>query len=592
MSFLHSAGNTNIGGGIFNLVNGTQNNHYYSQSSSESRSVRIQPGEEWKEIPYQEYERIKLGRIKLLRTLHHEGAWHMSDFQLDDWHEAERVIEVVSIAAPNGTDESNPLLAVKYTGQNSYKYFKEDIIRFSRQRMTTMAQLRAFNDSRLIPVIIFNEELVSVKRFLQHNRYTVQARCYLHFHAMMWGASPDASGNEIWISLMKSFQIPSLDRLWFRPQTGALCFGPPGPTIYDHRSPITYPNLPYVAYPSGRSLYLELPPLPLNASHNDTILLNYIICNVPEWLVVLQVSFSYRHYDNGPVHRGIRLWREQLMTNRWTTRQGSVLKRVLEIPFHQWTHNGPYRIESHWNDTPPTTERRETRFAAITGYSDIRFKFMEDRIPSRQQRWLTQAGWVFSCLGIPQEDWASCGIVTGIILQLASEGREQSYWLEDPDEDFNPPCYLFVLPPPQLSDGVPDIETWLRGENLYYYSYDPEGGSSITEQERISLGLPSFMSEFHVVYAYWDAEAYDFMEKWQRAKGFDYGTIDYAKSLGLPIFEVIPRNSQTLFEDLTESPDVLVMDIDSSLDNQMDFTPTAGTDHDFSSSDMDTDVDN
>ncbi|KAK1231248.1 hypothetical protein PQX77_005632, partial [Marasmius sp. AFHP31] len=122
--------------------------------------------------------------------------------------------------------------------------------------------------------------------------------------------------------------------------------------------------------------------------------------------------------------------------------------------------------------------------------------------------------------------------------------------LEDFDEDFNPPCYLFVRPPPQSSDGAPDIETWLRGENLYYYSYDPEGGSAITEQECILLGLPSLISSFQMEYVHWDIEAYDFMEKWQRAKDFDYSTIDYAKSLGFPILEMTIPQDLGNFENL------------------------------------------
>ncbi|KAK1219696.1 hypothetical protein PQX77_017592 [Marasmius sp. AFHP31] len=208
----------------------------------------------------------------------------------------------------------------------------------------------------------------------------------------------------------------------------------------------------------------------------------------------------------------------------------------------------------------------------------------------------------------------SClGIVTGIELLLTSEDQRFLFDIKDPEKDFNPPCYLFVPPPPRLSDGAPDIETWLRGENLYYYSYDPEGGSAITWVDRLTLGLPSFISGFRMNYTYWQTEAYDFMEKWQRAKGFDYSTIDYAKSLGFPILEVIPRDFQSRFEDLTgmlllppllsypkystwgalstDSPDVLEMDIDSGTDDQMDFTPTAGIEDDSSSLDMEIDVD-
>ncbi|KAK1219693.1 hypothetical protein PQX77_017588 [Marasmius sp. AFHP31] len=184
-----------------------------------------------------------------------------------------------------------------------------------------------------------------------------------------------------------------------------------------------------------------------------------------------------------------------------------------------------------------------------------------DRISRREELWLSQAGWMFSRSGISRRDWESCslylsshspsfGIITGIELQLTTVDQRRPFELEDFDEDFDPPCYLFVRPPPKSSDGAPDIETWLRGENLYHYSYDPEGGSAITEQECILLGLPSLISSFQMEYVHWDIEAYDFMEKWQRAKGFDYSTIDYAKSLGFPILEMTIPQDLSNFENL------------------------------------------
>ncbi|KAL0062305.1 hypothetical protein AAF712_010789 [Marasmius tenuissimus] len=116
-----------------------------------------------------------------------------------------------------------------------------------------------------------------------------------------------------------------------------------------------------------------------------------------------------------------------------------------------------------------------------------------------------------------------------------------------------------------MPDSTPDIETWLRGENLYYYSYNSEGGSAMTEEERILLGLPSLTSDVRADYLQWDDNAYEFMEKWQKAKGFDYTTADYAKSLGIPDLSANPQEERC-FEDMTDSPDVLKedpMDVDS-----------------------------
>ncbi|KAK1234166.1 hypothetical protein PQX77_002631 [Marasmius sp. AFHP31] len=180
-------------------------------------------------------------------------------------------------------------------------------------------------------------------------------------------------------------------------------------------------------------------------------------------------------------------------------------------------------------------------------------------------------------------------IIQGIKLDLSSDAKER-FEAEHDDRHESPssPCYLFFPPPPTLPNGAPDIETWLRGENLYYYSHDPEGGSAITEQDRIALRLPSYTSQVYMDYVHWEADAYNFMEQWQKAKGFDYSTPDYAESLGFTIHEGIPQD-EVCFEDLigAHREEVLVddlMDVDSELGN------TRGN-CDPSSSDADMDVD-
>ncbi|KAL0062301.1 hypothetical protein AAF712_010785 [Marasmius tenuissimus] len=511
MSMFSSASRTHITGGSFNIIYGTQNNNYPDSQSGGRSLVRIQPGEEWKEMLYQEYERISLGRIKLLRTVHHEkdgppmGAKSSRRYirvasRGDGRPEAERVVEIASISDPDGRDESRPLLTVKYTGRDAKKLFNKDCILFCRHRTTIMAQLRAFNDSRHIPVIIFNEELISVQHFLEYNRYSVQARCYLQLHARWQGPLLGDSSEELraWV-LSASKEDDLLHFLWFRPQTGALCFGPPGPPL--DLNYYRYLCRPILENPLPRSYYLELPPSPLIVC-NDTAFLDYIAHNVQIgclsrwWLLCVKVALLHRP--------------------------------ILE-------HN--------------------------LGKS----------------------------------------IITGFTLQLTIDDEESNAPEDLAGEEFDSPCYLFVSRPPKSPGCVPDIETWLRDEDLYYYSYDPEGGSAITKEEQLSLGLPRFTSEVCARYACWGTEVYDFMARWQRAKGFDYTTTDYAEVFDLPILRVIPQDIIS-FEDLMwggyEDADKAVssgslqaysednlMEVDSEFADMSD-------DRSFSSPDVDMDAEN
>ncbi|KAK1219110.1 hypothetical protein PQX77_018194, partial [Marasmius sp. AFHP31] len=279
-------------GGNFSVVHGSQTNNYYLNSQSSERGlVRFRPGEEWKEMLYQEYERVPLGRIKILKTLCHEPVEGpkrkrilSKESEKKGRPKAERVVEVVSIVY-DGRDESLPLLAVKYAGRDAKQTFKEDCIHFSRQRATNTPQLRAFNDSD-IPIIVFNEELVPVRQFLEHNLYSAQALIYLRLRTL-WGALLDGSTNELraWIlSTSEGWDLNHL--LWLRPQTGVLCIGPPGPrTAGDNpnRRLFTWLNRPDLEDPrQHRHDHLDLPSVPLSA-FNGTIFLDYIKHNVPEW---------------------------------------------------------------------------------------------------------------------------------------------------------------------------------------------------------------------------------------------------------------------------------------------------------------------
>ncbi|KAL0062312.1 hypothetical protein AAF712_010796 [Marasmius tenuissimus] len=568
----HSASHTNITGGSFNIVHGTQNNnHYYqdSQSSSERRLVRIQPGEEWKEMLYQEYERIHIRRINLLRTLHRAEyrpglqawRWHMGTFHKVDYPEADRVVEIASIVDQDGRNESKPLLAVKYTGRGAKKLFAGDCMLFSRQRTTNLAQLRAYNDSD-IPIIIFNEELISLEHFLKYNKSSAETCAtfafgtiyltitssrlaqFLVFFAPLSG--PELISKPGWLMCRKPYEY-------------GLGYGPRSlnffHAIYWHPM-LNAGGLDHHDLPGN---HLQFPPSPRDAGSHA--LFNYLICNFPERMVLSAACWGSSFYTFGLEDEDARACKMSLIDG------GSLSERTLALPFHWWAFlcestyccpGGQYRV----------MENGEMRFLSTrtADYSKwFSFKQYEECSTNCEQGedWLAQAGRIFTHFG-PRREWEFCRFITKIrfILDpsLWSEQLYQSWqqWSNNPNE-LEPPCYLFVLPLPQCPDSTPDIETWLRGENLYYYSYNPEGGSTIAEEECISLGLPFLTSDIWADYLQWDDNVYEFMEKWQKAKGFDYTTADYAKLLGIPDLSANPQEGR-FFEDLTDSPDVLEAD--------------------------------
>ncbi|KAJ8079929.1 hypothetical protein PM082_016754 [Marasmius tenuissimus] len=77
---------------------------------------------------YQEYDRIPLGKIKLLKTLCHKPPMaprrkcRMMNLGKEGSPEAERVVKIAVIV--DGREESLPLLTVRYTGRDAKELFK------------------------------------------------------------------------------------------------------------------------------------------------------------------------------------------------------------------------------------------------------------------------------------------------------------------------------------------------------------------------------------------------------------------------------------------------------------------------------------
>ncbi|KAK1230368.1 hypothetical protein PQX77_006539, partial [Marasmius sp. AFHP31] len=296
----HSANNPRIGGGNFSIVRGAQTNNYYLQSQAVVQSCEVPPGEAWKTMLYQEYERIPLGRIKLLKTLCEIPALERRFDKTSDSRkrgiEAKRTVELSCII--DGREECRPLLTVKYTGRDAKEIFREDCMQFSRQRFVYQSepldfqsfihaeqsyQLRAFNDS-MIPIIIFHEELVSARQFLEHSVHSIHAQCYLRFQTRLnLPVTGPASLNDLvsWV-LSASEEHDLSNLLWIRPHTGDICFGPAGPSLASGAtSHLTRFQLMHGSYP----YYRKAPPLPLNACSNASFL-DYLIQNAPDEFVL------------------------------------------------------------------------------------------------------------------------------------------------------------------------------------------------------------------------------------------------------------------------------------------------------------------
>ncbi|KAK7041723.1 hypothetical protein VNI00_009012 [Paramarasmius palmivorus] len=78
------------------------------------------------------------------------------------------------------------------------------------------------------------------------------------------------------------------------------------------------------------------------------------------------------------------------------------------------------------------------------------------------------------------------------------------------------------------------LQTWISAfDKEYYWSWDENGETSISEHTQRTLDLPILIPRLIVRKYGWRGEAYENVYKYQKARGFDPRTTQFAGSLGL-----------------------------------------------------------
>ncbi|KAK1223147.1 hypothetical protein PQX77_013983 [Marasmius sp. AFHP31] len=544
--FNHSnSSRTSVSGGTFSVVHGNQLN-YYTGAPRDRRPFL--PGEEWKEEIYREYERMPRGQIKLINTISEVKVTERESYEdsgcLTKGSEAsERTKRVFHLAqcTVNATRESPPFLVVKYTGRDAKSAFKRDVLQFSQLQDPVFPQLRGFNDSE-IPMVIFHDLLVPAMHAIEHAQNSPAISCYLRLQGETAVSNlPPAAAC---IILSPSENFPRSEHIWIRPQTGDICLGPAGPWLPSDcyfRMNI-YPVSPHYQH-------MRRSPLPLSA-YNNSALFDYLLQNATSDFVLSTLS----QQNTWPYPDGIDYYRHILhVYSRFHQRP------VAKFPENTWNFTFCcFSFPLHHLEELAETLMEDGRIRCISYSTPIwLFELICQDRPSYGgyvEAWLCQAVHVFHVLGIPRQEWENFALLPdySYMFGLNPVGHTQSRQNYD-SYRFDPPYYLFVLPPPQLPDTTPDVGSWIQApaESLYYWSVDPDGSSRMPEAQRMEFGLPFFRNYADPPYS-WKAEIYDLVRQWQEAKGFDPTTTDFARSLGYPIIEILPQDNDR-FETFVEN---------------------------------------
>ncbi|KAK1217452.1 hypothetical protein PQX77_019889 [Marasmius sp. AFHP31] len=295
------------------------------------------------------------------------------------------------------------------------------------------------------------------------------------------------------------------EELWLDPGKGVFCRGLPGPTL--GLSDWTFHNeeLPLTAELVQEDVLLRFL-AGLKSKHVD--------------VVVREVTFSGAPTD--------------------------VPERVLRPTVISTLTNAPIAVvnNTQWTSLRHSLSHRTlladgmTRFT-LAGGDSLWLEWNWDA----SKAWMTQAWSVFGARGISMEEDLSvyhlsypCTSLEGDLSD--SEARRRSRQL----------IYLFVQPPPfDLDNG--------DTSSVYFWSFDEEGHSPLSDNLCLDFGLPTTFTIYQVSKSYsWSNDAYDSLRQYQLLRGFDPSTADFAQSLGYDKNIFQPLSDSDRFAQVNEEP--------------------------------------
>ncbi|KAI3604635.1 hypothetical protein WG66_008724 [Moniliophthora roreri] len=172
--------------------------------------------------------------------------------------------------------------------------------------------------------------------------------------------------------------------------------------------------------------------------------------------------------------------------------------------------------------------------------------------------WLSQSCRIFGSLDVTEGEEKFFIIDPPILViqstpRLKYESFEASFSLRDGkpplEETEPPPIYLFLHPLPMT---ISEFMSWGK-RRPYFWSLDETGQCEMSEEECKRSGLPLLTcparwEDSSVQLRSWPTSTYTAFRDWQKARGFDPTTSDWARELGYPVLEII--GDQGRFEEV------------------------------------------
>ncbi|ESK84593.1 hypothetical protein Moror_13350 [Moniliophthora roreri MCA 2997] len=542
MSFLPGSSNVTIKDGNFTAFARDQ----YHVEGPLVQTVQYLGRQERERTIWDEYTRVPTGKVYIKRSILATDVRRYDDF---DWWNM-NALRSINIASIHGEDKESEFVYICYSGRDALEAFRRDFEQFSRARNVHTAQLFGYNDGQFsLPALIFYDALVPVAHIWERNNLSPLICIYL---ALLLSLVPIANHDV------------DLGEVWVNPRTGALCVGPYVDYPF-YRLVMDYTNEDQVS--TGNH---ELPFLSLQIYNDSSAIFNLLVQNLGRTATLYGICENPDYVLEWVAGGELVSMLSSLL--------GGVYSRIRREIVARWPkkmnerHYRPYRVD----DVPEWVEEDASqRYNGSVRFAvklpDIQCLQIQEFTVNYQpcsekggtlcsQAWPMQAHSVLSERG-SQEEAEEYSLLRGFSIEFERRNEQlpprSSEFLADK-------VYLFIRAVPYSSASKSIWNTWLQ-KPKYFWSFDPAGNEEISEAVRCSLGLPSFTARFIVKHLCWSHITYTTIRQLHILKGFDPETRDLARSLDLPLLEIV--GDEPRFEEIkAQSVQAFQpMDVDSKL---------------------------
>ncbi|KAI3619102.1 hypothetical protein WG66_012784 [Moniliophthora roreri] len=487
-----------------------------------------------KRTQHDEFQYVRRGDMITTKEIHSkelsEWDWELRDGELVGRRKSSTRKTICTVKI---VDRQSKYTAMIYEGEDVQKLWEEDFRRFSRNKKPGSFQLFGINQSA-IPALIFHYELIPCAQFF--NRKSI------------W--------MDVYIEHLRTNLECSEDNLWMNTSGGVLFSGPDGPSApalwSDAVESIVVPTTVDMLKDDTCFRFF----INFGSSVNDNVLKCARMNSERTYLDDLFLATAEHHQSevsdqSSATHPYLcRLWRDppdHLPMNvigglRFDTVYSPSMEAVARWPpgagsLWEW-HERKGLVDQTVLDSGLTRFKLDLNRGEEV-YLEARNKWRRFR-----QGWLSQSSRVFNAVEITEGKEKFFTVDSPYLKIQSTRHPTASDTLCDDEhliEETPPtPIYLFLCP---LPISVSELVSWIEGQP-YFWSFDKTGQSWMSEEECERWGLPVLTpstrwSDDSVQLVSCSTYIYSALQDWQKARGFDPATSDWARELDYPEWEIV-----------------------------------------------------